>query len=110
MASGDPSQKEASDPFEHKPDEQVLAMAQAAYRHAESLPPRSVARREAWNLFDRAMGELLRRAMSHVLWKIHEMHQRGETGVPDGELAKTILELIERNGKDIELPPGAELP
>jgi hypothetical protein len=90
--------------FKFKTDAQVLRIAQAAYFRAESLPARSVARREEWDLFDRAMGALLRRAMSHVLWRIHEMEQAGEEGIPDGHVAETIIGLIDRNGEDIKLP------
>lgn len=92
--------------FKFKTDAQVLRLAQAAYQRAETLPVRTVARREEWDSFDRAMGELLRRAMSHVLWRIHEMEQAGETDIPDEDPARTILELIERNGEDIKLPEG----
>jgi hypothetical protein len=87
-------------PYAGKTDEQVLAMAQAAYRRAGALPPRSGQRRAEWKEFDDAMCELMRRAMSHVLWKIHEMEAAGEDNVPDGSGAAVILELIERNGSD----------
>jgi len=60
------------DEYEGQTDEQVLAQAQDAYRQAEALPPRTRARNGQWEIFDRAMSELMLRAMSHVLWKIHE--------------------------------------
>jgi hypothetical protein len=88
----------AGDSYAGKTDYQVLAMAQAAYRRAEALPPRSGQRRAEWEAFDSAMCELMRRAMSHVLWRIHEMEAAGEDNVPDGSDAAVILELIERNG------------
>lgn len=108
MTAPRPRREPVPDPneFKHKNDAQVLRIAQAAYHRAEGLPARSIARREEWNLFDRAMGELLRRAMSHVLWRIHEMQQAGETDIPDEDPARTILALIERNGEDIKLPEG----
>lgn len=83
--------------FRDKTDAQVLALAQAMYHVAEGLPARSTDRRETWDLFDRAMGELLRRAMSQVLHRIDEMQQAGEADVPDPELAATILEVMGRN-------------
>jgi hypothetical protein len=88
----------AGDPYAGKTDYQVLVMAQAAYRRAGALPPRSGRRRAEWEAFDHAMGELMRRAMSHVLWKIHEMEAAGEDNIPDGSDDAVILELTERNG------------
>lgn len=97
-----PERMPAPDPdeFKFKTDYQVLALAQATWHVAEGLPVRSTERGETWDLFDRCMGELLRRAMSHVLWRIHEMRLAGEEDIPDGEVAKTIVDLIERNGEN----------
>lgn len=110
MTEPRPRREPVRSPYAGMPDSQVLRLAQAAYFEAEALPPRSTARREMWNQFDAAMGELLRRAMSHALWRIHEMEQAGETEIPDEEPARTILELIDRNGEDIKLPPGFRPP
>ena len=66
---------EPADPYEGLTDEQVLTEAQTAYRKAEALPARSATRRIQWQIFDSAMGELTRRAMAHVLWKIHEREE-----------------------------------
>jgi hypothetical protein len=104
MVTGHPS-RNPDNPFAGKIDEQILAMARAAFRRAESLPARSAARRREFAFFDRCMGELLRRAMSHVLYRIHEMETAGEAGIPDGELAETIVELIERNGSGTATDP-----
>jgi L-aminopeptidase/D-esterase-like protein len=56
-------------------DEKVLAIATGAFKRAEALPVRSVTRQVQWTIFDSAMAELTRRAMLHVLQKIHTRDQ-----------------------------------
>ena len=74
MVSARPAQP-VPDPYDGMEDKAVLAIARAALKRAEALPARSATRRVQWQVFDSAMGELARRAMAHVLWKIHEREQ-----------------------------------
>ena len=97
MVSGQSPRGGKPDPYAGMETEQVLALAQGCLRKAEALPPTSSARRKQWKVFDRAMGELMRRAMMETLWKLHEQ----ETGrEDDAELAGTIIELAERDKLD----------
>lgn len=87
-----------ADPYKGMSDEQVLAIAQAAHRRAVALPAASGARRAQWKAFDKAMGELVRRAMADVLRKIHE---RGINPADDEDvkIAEAIVELTERDNE-----------
>jgi hypothetical protein len=78
---GGPYQRPVKPSFIGQEDTEVLAMAKAALQHAEILPIGSRSRYEQWFIFDAAMSELARRAMSSALWKIHEREQqdRSET-------------------------------
>jgi hypothetical protein len=71
MASTHP-EPSPPDPYASMADEQVLEVAKTALLRAEKHPPRSATRKVQLAVFDAAMSELARRAMAHVLWKIHE--------------------------------------
>lgn len=106
MTAPRPRREPVPGPYDGKTDAQVLALARAAYWRAERLPPSSGQRRKEWAAFDRAMGELMARAMSHVLWQIHERERAGETDVPDPHVAEVIVELTRRNGSGTTVQAG----
>lgn len=60
----------AAAPYHGMTDEEVLEVAKAALTRAEKA--RASTRKVQLAIFDSAMSELARRAMAHVLWKIHE--------------------------------------
>ena len=66
------------DSFIGMTDTQVLDIAKSALALAETLTPGTKARAVAWARFDAAMAELTRRAMAHVLWRIHEQEKKTE--------------------------------
>lgn len=77
MVSAKSPDDDASDRFAGLTDGQVLEVASDALRALERLKKRKAnPNGPAWvlqvGLFDSAMGELSRRAMVQVLWKIHE--------------------------------------
>jgi hypothetical protein len=105
----DAPQSPAPDPYAGMTDYDVLRIAQAAYRRAEFLPALNGQRFKEWDTFDRAMAELMRRSMMHVLSKIRDMEADGEDRDPDDtRIASTILDLIERNGSGT--PADADRP
>jgi hypothetical protein len=69
-----------ADPFAGKTAEELTEIAQVAFDSATATPARSAARRMQWQIFDAAMGELMARAMSHVLWQLHEREKGGGDG------------------------------
>lgn len=82
----------SASPYDGMTTEKVLALAQDCLRKAEALPPTSGARRKQWKVFDRAMGELMRRAMTETLSKLHEQESGREE---DAEIVETIVELTD---------------
>lgn len=85
--------KPAPDPYEGLPDEDVLELAKTALNRAEKLGRTTMGRKVQLAIFDDAMGELARRAMRHVLWKIHER----ERGTAEAE---EVVALAQRSGDD----------
>lgn len=110
MVAAHPRRNSVPDPYEGMQDHEVLAIAQGAGLRAQALSPRSSERRAEWVTFDKAMGELMRRAMSHALWKIHEREAGLFGDAEAAENAAAIIGLVERNGDATAEPDGDDEP
>lgn len=62
----------AIDTYAGMTDEQVLARAREACKKASALPPGGIERPIQWAVFDGAMAELNRRAVSQIQAKLRQ--------------------------------------
>lgn len=82
MVSPQPAAKPTPDMYGDMTDADVLYRAKTALARAERAKRGSASRHMSLVIFDSAMAELARRAMMHVLWKIHENEKGSDDQQP----------------------------